>query len=132
MVTTDRAALLAAIEAVEKAKCGDGMLDRQIQMAIEGWRNLGGGFREWIVDGRREPYNYIIPSPHYTTGLDAALTLVIKDWEYEISTLYGIARVRLPLNASVEPSEGERKDGNVPLAACLAALRARLAELEKA
>lgn len=50
---------------------------------------------------------------------DAALALVERMFpgaEYEITTLYGVARVSLPLNDNVYgPSYGNDETGNVPL-----------------
>lgn len=43
--------------------------------------------------------------------------------EWEISTLYGIARATMPLNGD-ESFTGERADGNIPLAILLAMFRA--------
>lgn len=62
--------------------------------------------------------------PYYTASIDAALSLVEKGAEYAISTLYGIAQVEMPLNME-EPHIVRRDDGNVPLAICAAALKAR-------
>ena len=62
---------------------------------------------------------------HYTTSLDAALTLVPEGAEYRISTLHGYAHVELPLNAADGPEVGHRDDGNIYLALCIAALKAR-------
>lgn len=63
------------IERLEKATGPDSWLNFEIQQAVEGWKNLGGGYREWS-DGRRERYNYTSPSPPYTASIDTALTLV--------------------------------------------------------
>jgi hypothetical protein len=52
----------------------------------------------------------------------AALVLVPPGVEYEISTLYGVAHVELPLNHEY-PETVRRKDGNVALALALAVLR---------
>lgn len=63
----------------------------------------------------------------FTTSLDAALMLLEPGIEYEISTLYGIAHVTLPLNGgyAYPPLTVRRNDGNVILAFCIAALKAR-------
>lgn len=65
---------------------------------------------------------------HYTGSIDAALALVermLPGAEYEITTLYGVAHVTLPLNFTDDLSQsGRRDDGNVPLAILSALLRA--------
>lgn len=102
------------ITALESAKEGSTALDFEIQQFIEGWRNIGGGYREW-PDGRRERYDYIRPAPAFTTSLDAALTLVDGDrW-----TVYSG-----PARAVVGFRDGA--NGATPaLALCIACLRAR-------
>jgi len=68
------------------------------------------------------------PIPYYTASIDAALALVerkLPGAEYDITTLYGVAHVDLPLNYSDQSSEcGRRADGSVPLAILTALLRA--------
>ena len=60
-------------------------------------------------------------------SLDAALTLVESGSEYSISTLFGLATVEVGLNHTDGPVRERRSDGNVCLALCIAALRARQA-----
>lgn len=62
----------------------------------------------------------------YTAGLDAALTLVPDGMEWSLTTLYGEATAEVGLNNTTGMhSTGRRKDGNVAIALCIAALRAR-------
>lgn len=70
-------------------------------------------------------------SPKYTCSLDDALTLVPEGMEWSISTLHGIADVEIGLNSSLSdaPWRGRRDDGNVPIAICIAALKARAASV---
>lgn len=64
--------------------------------------------------------------PRYTTSLDAAMGLVPEGMEYEISTLYNIARAAVGLNVNDGPWRGESAlPENMPLALCIAALKAR-------
>lgn len=66
-------------------------------------------------------------SAEYTSSIDAALTLIEPEVEFEISTLHCIARVSVGLNLSdTGPFCGERADGNIPIAICIAALKARM------
>lgn len=58
--------------------------------------------------------------------VDAALTLVPEGMEFEITTLYGPARVAMGLNVNhAGPWYSERLDGNIALALVTAAIRAR-------
>lgn len=74
---------------------------------------------------RKMPKDLQITIPHYTTDLGAAISLVEADVEYEISTLHGVAFASVGLNLADGPEVGERKDGNVPLAVCIAAMALR-------
>lgn len=64
-----------------------------------------------------------VQAPRYTSSIDTALTLVPEGVEWSISTLYGVALVDVGLNSDY-PARGRRQDGNVPLALCIAALKA--------
>ena len=70
--------------------------------------------------------------PHYTSSIDAALTLVPSEMrdEIEITTLYQVARVGINLNHGPQdgPYYGSNQCNSIPLALCAAALRARSAE----
>lgn len=64
--------------------------------------------------------------PRYTASIDAALTLVPDGMEWSLTTLYGEATAEVGLNNTTGMhSTGRRKDGNVAIALCIAALRAR-------
>lgn len=71
-------------------------------------------------------------APNATTSLDAALALAERvlgrDQEYEITTLYNIARVTLNMNHDdvSGPFYGSNECCVVPLAICAATLRAKL------
>lgn len=67
------------IDRIRAAKGPDTWLDFEIQQHIEGWRNLGGGWREW-ADGTRERYDYIQGAPAYTSSIDTAMSLVPGGW----------------------------------------------------
>lgn len=67
-----------------------------------------------------------LEAPAYTASIDAALTAGEPSWEYSISTLYGIARVEIPLNDTrVAPVSVNREHGYVPVALLEAILKAR-------
>lgn len=58
--------------------------------------------------------------------IDAALTLVPEGMEFDITNIYGAARVAMGLNAGEEgPWYADRADGNLALTICIAALRTR-------
>lgn len=72
-------------------------------------------------------------APEFTASIDAALALVdrlLPGAEYELTTMYGVARVSLPLNGSFGPSYGNDETGNVPLAILRALVAALLAQAE--
>ncbi len=62
--------------------------------------------------------------PHYSTSLDAALTLAPEGVEWELTNLYGMVQATVGLNTP-EHHSARRKDGNVILALVSACLRAR-------
>lgn len=74
--------------------------------------------------------------PYYTAdpdGLGACVGLmreVLPGCEFELSTLYGIATVALPLNAEIGPDTARREDGNLCLTFLGAICAAKIAELE--
>jgi hypothetical protein len=115
-----REELIAALEAAEGPDTG---LDHRIQEQIEGWRNIGGGWREWS-DGKREKYNYILGSPPYTSSLDAALSLVPEDmfWSVDNSSSAFICVI----DADHQRRSVRVGDGATPaIALCIASLKAR-------
>lgn len=72
-----------------------------------------------------------IPLRHFTSSIDAAITLVPEGAEWNATNIYGIARTEVGLNFNdYGPFYGERKDGNIAIALCIAALKARGAENE--
>ena len=124
---------MTLIECLEAAETGSRELDARIYECL-GYRVRRRGqsmrhgrryWRSWVWLNSDNPRRWEAMSD-YTTSIDAALTLLDEGWEYEITTLYGVAHVELPLNASdIDPQIGRRKDDNVPLALCIAALKAR-------
>lgn len=110
------------IDRLEKATGPSVSLNRAIWCAL----NPGQDASTYNGDPRWKPY---------TASIDAALQCGEHGWEYQISTLYGIADVEAPLNdVRCAPTSVRRKDGNVPLALCTAFLSARIdiAEYEAA
>lgn len=79
---------------------------------------------------------YLTDAPEFTLDPDglgpcvALLEAVLPGAELEISTLHGIAFVRLPLNAQDGPERARRNDGNKCLALCDAILSALIAQEE--
>lgn len=105
------------VEKLEAAEVGSRSLDQAVWLATGGW------------EGVNAP-------PSFTTSLDAALALaerLLPGQEYEITTLYGVARVGLNLNHGEDggPFYGENVCGSVPLAVCAAAVKARALNLNE-
>lgn len=105
-------ALQELIARLEKASAGDRDLDSEIHFVITDGVGCGASRS----------------GPHYTTSIDAALTLVPKGMHYEIDTFPNgkgepqyLALVAKPLDLSVGWSEGKTD----ALALCIAALEAR-------
>lgn len=69
-------------------------------------------------------------APHYTSSIDAALTLIPDGMEWSVTTLYGVAAVEMGLNCDNlnGPSYAHREDCNVAIAICIASLKARTAQ----
>ena len=63
--------------------------------------------------------------PHFTSSIDAAMTLVPKGMEKDFTDLYGVARVSVGINAEPGPFYGTHEGGSLAIALCIAALRAR-------
>lgn len=136
--------LIARLESAEK---GSRELDRKIGIGGLGDRELGmdnsirviarGGIREqgrWPVDGSWELAGRIFSIPHYTTSIDAALTLVPDGMLWQVGTVEGEAEVWWEGEPSYYTNkavgESYAADGdtfNAALALCIAALKARLA-----
>ena len=64
---------------------------------------------------------------YYTTSIDAAVMLVPEGAEWDLTTLYGVARVAVGLNMDEGPHYASHEGGRLPMAICAAALRARAA-----
>lgn len=77
----------------------------------------------WIIGGTHDQPTR---APNYSFSIDTALTLVPDDFAYTISACRRDAVVTL-FRIDTGARHVTRKDGNVPLAICEAALRARLA-----
>ena len=130
------------IERLQEAPEGSRALDAEIAIALRippkaapswisenfpNWRVNALGHVEVVHDDGKGGIHWS-PAP-YTTIIDAALKLLGEGWEYEITTLYGVAHVELPLNANdIDPQIGRRVDGDVPLALCEAIMKARGAQ----
>ena len=120
------------IAKLEAAKEGGWELDFAIQQKVEGWKNLGGGWREWTATGKREQYNYGIPSPPYTTSLDAALTLVdVGNISYcsihrNVSAETWVVDLHYPAPGAIAKAESK----SIALSLTIAALKARSASHE--
>lgn len=112
------------ITKLEEAGEGDVRLDVEIAKSC-GYYVPAGPMQGWHdPDGK-----HIGLLPRFTQSLDAALALaerVLPGQEYEITTLYGVARVALNLNHGDQPGPhyGHNDCGNVALALCAAILRA--------
>lgn len=102
------------------------------QRGLDAWMHEASG---WTREASKGHFCWISPDgktrvsddgvPRYTENINHALMALDPGWEYEISTLYGVARVEVALNEDACTSRAERKDGHVPLALCTAAIRAR-------
>jgi hypothetical protein len=116
--------LIAKLEAATE---GGWELDFAIQQKLEGWENLGGGWRKWTATGKEEQYNCGMRPPHYTTSLDAALTLVLQGCVWEISKTDSAAHPRVFYSARVEDDEYSvvTNAATPALALCIASLKAR-------
>lgn len=62
--------------------------------------------------------------PKYTASIDAAMTLVPKGAEIQLTDIYGVAAATVGCNTP-EPEHAWHKGGILALALCAAALRAR-------
>lgn len=138
-MTADLSALIARLEAAE---AGSREMDGEIALAFGYPRDVWGDAfdRPLAVDGPAFHNDAATWSgegkswsaPTFTASLDAALALAERvlgtDQEYEITTLYNIARVTLNMNHGDEsgPFYGSNDCCVVPLAICAATLRAKL------
>jgi len=66
--------------------------------------------------------------PYFTSSIDTALTLLPLGYEYDLTNMYGVARVSVGLNCEPGPFYGANECGSMPLALLAAILRARQTE----
>lgn len=117
----DAAKLKDLLARIEAATEGDNDLDRDIAIAL-GWVPPAIGLPFWRYDDG----NHWGALPDWSTSIDAAVALVERvspGAEYEISTIYHVAHVSLPLNDGDRCANVRRADMNVPLAILAALLR---------
>lgn len=110
------------IERLEAATGPDRELDAEIAL-VTGW-----GFDpEFLTLQWTSPDGQISKSlpPNFTGSYDAAMSLIDPRDELEITNLYGVARVAVGLNREGGSFYGENECGDIRLALCAAALRAR-------
>ena len=115
------------VPALERASEGSRELDVRIAVEVAGFRDIHGdgslfdrgndGY--WTIDGDEKT----APLPHYTTSLDAGLTLVPEGWDRTVSRVGGKCTATIgPQNApDHEPCGGATE----ALALCIAAPKAR-------
>ena len=122
------------ISRVEKASGPDRDLEAEIWLACtpgatrNKWSYVHKATgRECTVDETRDATDRLIIVPSFTTSIDAALTLLPKGMEFELTNLYGVAAVGMGLNTG-SPCYARREDGNITLALLAAILRARQTE----
>ncbi|WP_283419199.1 hypothetical protein [Sphingopyxis sp. Geo48] len=128
------------IERIEAATGPDRELDRDIMLAAVPCDRAP--FRYWVpmnentghgaVDVDRVYYGphcaQAVAVPPFTASLDAVRTLIDPADEWELSTIYNIARAQVGLNRDHQgawPGCGEHKGGDPVLALLSAALKAR-------
>ena len=122
------------IARVEAATGPDRRLDAEVACAVV-FRDL----RPAEPDDHKEYQRGYLPSrgdiwtptgflmaDNYTSSINAALTLLPKGMEFELTNLYGVAAVGMGLNTG-SPCYARREDGNITLALLSAILRARQA-----
>lgn len=129
--------ITSLIERVEAATEGSRELDGDIALLV-GWEPTHErssslklaytypSFRERWKGDRRPFDNWNVP--RYSTSIDAALTLLPLGYEYDLTNIYGVARVSVGLNCEPGPFYGANECGSVPLALLAAILRARQTE----
>jgi hypothetical protein len=64
-----------------------------------------------------------VKAAHVTSSLDAAMSLLSKGSEYDVTNLYGVARAHVGMNDEDGGHHGEHLGGNVTIALLAAALR---------
>lgn len=125
------------IAALEAATGPSRELDCAIAVAVAGYYEIppkweGGpiGYGYVEDDGKR----YVEPGHggdqlvrRYTASIDAAISLIGED-EFEMTNLYGVARVTVHNQGDFGPSYGSSECNSLPIAICIAALRAKLSQ----
>lgn len=120
------------IKRLEDAKEGSRELDREVAL-VSGWRRMGSEHRPhggWYWRGGPNDCTGTQVDnehpPHYTTSLDAALTLVPEGWNYALNSNGAI-----PVADVYQDVENDRwpSASTMALALCIAALKARQAML---
>jgi hypothetical protein len=71
-------------------------------------------------------YDLLNIAPHYTTWLDAALTLRPEGAEIALTDLYKVPMAEVGLNFTEGPETARLEHGTLALALCIASLRARM------
>jgi hypothetical protein len=139
---SDISKLRELLERVESATGGDVKINQEIALALGGFvavREDGSGSMLFLRPGQNPDEAQIdaylqARVPDYTSSIDVAVALcerVLPGAEFEITTLYHVCHVRLPLNYDYYWSEARREDMQIPLTFCAAILRAKIAMLEK-
>ena len=119
----DREKLIALAERVEAASGPDRELDAKIASLFSNDVESDDGDFWW------GPHDQIPQRvPDFTTSLDAAMML-LPDTEFDMTNLYGVARVHVEMGNRYGGHYGSNECGSLPLAFTAAALRA-LAEGE--
>lgn len=123
-------ALAALIEKLEQATEGSRELGEKCLLAC-GWTKVQVGYwlgpqYWWAAPDNRSSFNHDHFHRHNPlTSMDAAISLIEPGVEWEVSTIYHIARATVGLNTGDSPGTcyGERKDCNVALALSIAAVK---------
>jgi len=105
-------------------------LQKRIREATGPDRNLDWDIREAFNPGRMGQVSRYTLDPDGLGPCVALLEAVLPGAEFEISTLYGIAAVNLPLNLKDVLRHAGRSDGNKCLAFCEAIISALIAQEE--
>ena len=135
---TENTDLKGLVEELEKAEEGSRDLDDKIlermyqnQATLEGYGKVM-VFEDYICVHQephfRKPVN--IPRPlndHYTTSIDTALALVPEDYEVKLLRGEDYATARLN-HLKMRYGSGQCNGRTLPLAICIAALKARIGE----
>lgn len=117
--------LIARLEASE---VGSAELDYLIDEALSEWRNIGGGFAAHKVTGERRRNSFDCSAP-VTTSLDAALALAERAGLQGSDIMHKAWSMMAKKHAlHCRPYTGESYARDAALQACIAILKAKLAE----